>query len=106
MKPIRHPLAPGPGHRTPQTLLALDERDRYLREAADRFLPGMKDRPAAAMLHTKLARYRETAFERERSEALCPARHRGTITEWLWMILKAHDHVPSEVTIRRALAYS
>lgn len=96
----------GPGHRTPKTLLAIDERDRYLRAAADRFCIGMKARPAAAMLRTKLARYRETAFQRECSEALCPTRHRGTITEWLWMILKAHDHVPSEMTIRRALGYS
>jgi hypothetical protein len=43
MKPLRHPLVPdGRGHRTPQTLLLLDERDKLLIEAA-RFYPGASD---------------------------------------------------------------
>jgi hypothetical protein len=96
----------GAGHRTPATLLAIDERDRYLREAADRFCIGMKDRPAAAMLHSKLLLYRSGAWRRDESENLCPTRHKGTINELLWMTLKANDHVPSEMTIRRALGYS
>jgi hypothetical protein len=35
--PLRHPLLPvGRGHRLPQTLLAISERDHLLRECADR----------------------------------------------------------------------
>ena len=38
MKPLPYPMVPaGPGHRTPATMLALDERDRYLIEAAKFF---------------------------------------------------------------------
>jgi hypothetical protein len=106
MKPLRHPLVPGPGHRTPTTMLAIDERDRYLRAAADRFCAGMSDRGAGAMLRTKLMLYRSGAWRRDACEALCPPRHRGTIKELLWMTLKARDHVPSTMAIRRALGYS
>jgi hypothetical protein len=106
MKPLRHPLVPGPGHRTPTTMLAIDERDRYLRAAADRFLPGVSDRAAGEMLRKKLLRYRAGAWRRDASEALCPPRHRSTINELLWMTLKARDHTPSTMTIRRALGYS
>lgn len=105
MRPIRHPLVPaGPGHRSPQTMLALDERDALLREAADRFCVGMSDRAAAAYLSVRLTRYAECAWRRERGEALCPPRHVGTITGLLWMILKARDRVPSERLIRYVLA--
>jgi hypothetical protein len=96
----------GRGRRSNQTLLALSERDRYLRAAADCYCTGMSGRQAAKMLHTKLARFREGAWRRDRSEALCPARHRGTIAELLWCVLKVADRVPSEMTIRRALGYS
>lgn len=107
MKPIRHPLvSAGPGRRTPQTLLLLDERDRYLREAARLYCAGMSDREAAAFLRVRLSRYREGAFRRDASEVLCPARHRGYLMEYCWMILKVSDYVPSEMTIRRALGYS
>lgn len=38
--PVRHPLSPdGRGHRSPQTLLLIDERNKLLVEAA-RFYPG------------------------------------------------------------------
>jgi hypothetical protein len=40
---------------------------------------GMSDRQAALVLHARLARYREGAWRRDRIEALCPPRHRGTI---------------------------
>ena len=104
-KPLRHPLLPvGPGHRSAETLLRLDERDRYLREAASRFCIGMSDRAAAAVLFTKLARYREGAWRRDASEALCPVRHRGTVTQFLWMVLKCRDAVPGERLIRLVLA--
>ena len=92
MKPLRHPLVPdGRGHRTPQTLPFIDERDTLLREAADRFCVGMSDRQAAAMLHAKLARYREGAWRRDRSEALCPPRLAGRIDALMWMVLTVSD---------------
>lgn len=105
MKLIRHPLVPGPGHRTPQTLLAINERDRYLRAAADRFCVGLSDRAAGEMLRKKLLNYRSGAWRRDEWENLCPTRHKGTLNELLWMTLKARNQVPSEMTIRRALGY-
>jgi hypothetical protein len=109
MRPLRHSAfadaAPldGRGHRTPATLLVLDERDKFLVEAA-RFYPGTSDREIARQLRSALSRYREGRWRRDRSEALCPVRHAGTITAVLWMILKVRDHVPSERLIRMVLA--
>ena len=104
MKPIRHPFVPGRGRRTPQTLLAIDERDRFLREAARRYCAGMSERQAAEMLRSKLLRFRAAAWRRDASENLCPPRLRGTIGEFCWMILKVRDHVPSAGTIAASLA--
>jgi hypothetical protein len=56
------------------------------------------------MLRAKLVRYREGAWRRDRSEALCPPRHRGTITELLWCVLRVKDSLPSERLIRLVLA--
>jgi hypothetical protein len=93
------------GHRSPADVLARTIRDHLLRTAADRHCIGSSDRAAAAMLRTRLSRYREGAWQRDASEDLCPARHRGTITELLWTILKVRDAIPSERTIRAALAH-
>jgi hypothetical protein len=86
-------------------MLALDERDRFLIEAA-RFFPGASDREAARQLHTALLRYRETAWRRDRAEALCPPRYAGTVKATLFFVLKAHDRVPGDRTIRSVLARS
>ena len=94
----------GRGRRPPADVLARAIRDHMLRTAADRFCVGMKDRPAATILRTKLIRYRETAWQRERVEERCPARHRGTITELIWTVLKVRDAIPSDRTIRAVLA--
>jgi hypothetical protein len=83
-------------------LLAIDERDRYLIEAA-RFYPGVSQRETAHRLRTALSTYRDGRWRRDRSELTCPPRHRGRLDELLWMLCKVHDHVPSERTIRRAL---
>lgn len=111
MKPLRTielthavPLD-GRGKRSPADMLARSERDHFLREAARRHCVGMSERAAAATLCTKLARYREAAWRRERTEPLCPPRHAGTVTAMFWCVLKARDHAPSEPTIRRALAF-
>ena len=106
MKPIRHPLVPfdGRGQRPPADVLARAIRDHLLRTAADRFCAAASQREAATMLRTKLIRYRERAWRRNRVEVQCPDRHRGTVTELLWTILKIRDAVPCDRTIRAALA--
>jgi hypothetical protein len=64
MKPLRHPLVPdGRGHRTPQTLLLLDERDKLLIEAA-RFYPGASDREVGRLLRIALLRYQNGRWRR------------------------------------------
>jgi hypothetical protein len=79
-------LPVGRGHPTPAQMLSRDERDRYLVEAADRYCIGMSDNAAADYLLVRLARYRETAWREDYAHALCPARHRGTIREFFWMV--------------------
>ena len=93
------------GRRPPADVLARAIRDHLLRTAADRFCAGMKHRPAAAKLRTKLIRYREGAWRRDRVEVQCPDRHCGTVTELLWTILTIRDAIPCDRTIRTALAH-
>ena len=103
MKPLRHPLVAGPGCRTPQTLLLIDERDALLREAA-RFFPGLSHREVARRLRSALSIYRNGRWQRDCSEATCPIQHRDKLTAILWGILKTRDALVSDRTIRRALA--
>jgi hypothetical protein len=49
------------GHRLPSTLEAIAERDRLLRETADRFCAGMSNRQSAAFIHTALRAMRLAA---------------------------------------------
>jgi hypothetical protein len=92
------------GRRPPADVLARAVRDHLLRVAAARFCVGMRDRPAASFLRTKLIRYHQGAWRRDRVEVQCPARHRGTINELLWTILSIRDAIPCDRTIRAALA--
>jgi hypothetical protein len=94
----------GRGRRTPLTLLHLSVRDLFLRAAADIYCSGMSDRAAAAWLHTKLARYRECAWHRDRVEELCPPRLAGRIEGLMWCVLKCADRVVSERLIRLVLS--
>jgi hypothetical protein len=96
----------GAGHPTPAEMLSRDERDRYLIAAADQYCSGMSDNAAADYLLGRLARYAETAWRKEYAEALCPARHRGTISELFWMILKCRDRVPKARLVREVLRAS
>ena len=105
MKLLRHPLVAGPGQRSPSTLLMLDERDRYVIEAAAHF-QGLSDREIARRLRTAMLRYRDGPWRRDRSELTCPPQHAGKLAGVLWMLLRVRDHVPSDMTIRRALGYS
>jgi hypothetical protein len=89
------------GHRSPNTMLLLSERKHYLREAA-RFFPMCSQREQARRVYQALGRYRAGRWQRERSESTLPARCHG-LDAVLWMLLKARDTVPSEMTIRRSL---
>jgi hypothetical protein len=103
MKPLQHPLLPdGRGHgRTPATLLLIDERDRYLIEAA-KFFPGASDREIARRLRTALLRYQTGKWRRTSSEPRCP-HDAERLDAVLWSILRVKAHTPSETTIRRVL---
>ena len=92
----------GRGKRTPQTLLRLDERDRYPIEAAGHF-PGLTDREIARRLRIALMRYREGRWRRSRTDLTCP-HEAGNLTGLLWMLLKVRDAIPSERTIRAVLS--
>ena len=97
----------GRGHPTPAEMLSRDERNRYLIAAADRFCVGISDNAAADFLFAGLARYRETAWQRkDYAEALCPARHRGRIEEFYWMVLKSRDRLPGVRLVREVLRAS
>ena len=91
MKPLRHPLVAGPGCRTPQTLLLIDERAALLREAA-RFYPGLSQRETARLIRVALSRYQGARWQRERADLTCPVQHAGKLTAVLWKLLRVRDH--------------
>ncbi len=95
-----------PGQRTLRTCAALAERDRLLREAAKRFYGGLPVAAQAQHLHVQLTRYSAIAWVRERACEACPDRHRGTIHELLWRVLRLHDRVLSARSLRLILATS
>ena len=95
-----------PGQRSWGTRIALDQRDRLLRGAAECFLGGMSVAAQAECLHKTLSRYCASAWQRERVCEQCPGRHRGTIHELLWRVLKLHDRVLSVRSLRLILATS
>jgi hypothetical protein len=90
------------GHRRPETLAALDERDRLLSECASRFMPGDSARAAAHRMHDALVRYQCGPWRRERTSSGMPA-HRHGPGAYYWRLLKVRDYVPSERVIRRAI---
>ena len=95
-----------PGQRKWHTCAALAERDRLLREAAKRFYGGLPVAGQAQNLYVQLMRYSASAWVRERACEACPDRHRGTIHELLWRVLKLHDRVLSARSLRLILATS
>jgi hypothetical protein len=94
----------GPSHgRTRAVELLISERNALIRDAA-RFFPGCRDREIARRLRDRLSTYRNGRWLRDRIEATCPAQHRGKLLQVLWLILRTIDAVPSDRTIRAALA--
>jgi hypothetical protein len=92
------------GRRPPADVLARAVRDHLLRVAAARFCVGVSDRQAAMMLRTKLIRYRQGAWRRDRFEVQCPARLKGALNELFWTLLKVRDAAPGDRTVRAALS--
>ena len=91
--------------RTRAVELLISERNALIRDAA-KFYPGCGDREVARQLLIALARYRNGRWLRDRSEATCPAQHRGKLVQVLWLILRTIDAIPSDRTARAALAQS
>ena len=91
MKPLRHGDLTNyvelRGRRPPADVLSRAIRDHLLRLAAERHCRGMSDREAAETLRTKLGRYRECAWQRDRICEACPDRHRGKLNELFWQVL-------------------
>ena len=107
MKPLRpsifdDAMPAGPGRRTPQTLLLIDERARYLVEAA-RFYPGVSDREVARRLRRSLVLYQQGRWRRSRSDLTC-AHPVGHLDAVLWCLLNIRDAIPSERLIRLAIS--
>ncbi len=96
----------GPGQRAWHTCEALAQRDMLLRHAASCFLGGLSVTEQALRLHVELSRYRASAWARERVNDECPERHRGTIYENLWQVLKLRDAVLGPRSLRLILATS
>jgi hypothetical protein len=104
---IRHFLASSAtdlrGKRSPSTLLSISERNNFLRMAAAKFCAGMSNRQAGTWLNDKLRQYERGAWRRDKALAECPVRYVGTITEILWMTLKARNAVPGARLIRQVI---
>lgn len=99
------PISDRRGHRSPNTLLMLDERDAKLVATARRFFSGMSHRETAHRLRSRLLIYQSGRWRRTSAE-LRPPHDADSLDAALWCLLRIKDHVPSEMTIRRALAYS
>jgi hypothetical protein len=102
IKVTRHDFDFGRGKRTPQTLLLLDERDKFVVEAR-KFYVGLSDREVARRLRFRLSVYRDGRWRRTRSELWCP-HPADRIEATLWKLLRARDAIPSTRTIRAALS--
>ena len=94
----------GRGHRSPQTLLMLDERDAMLREAAAMFFPGDSMNATAKQLHRALDRYCCGAWLRERVAITLPSRHLGRLDGFCWRLLRTVNRVPGESRIRQIIS--
>lgn len=82
------------------------EYDALIIECRRKFLADRRDRDAAREIEIGLNRYRASAWQRDRSDAACPARLRNTIKGAYWAILRAREREISAERIRKILARS
>src|SRR6266702_3124517 len=100
---LREMLRTQPGQRRLETLAALAERDRLIRELAATCYPGLNRNQQSVRIHDELARYRGATWTRTRADAEC--RHGDRRRRLLWAILKARGgHVPCSRLINEILA--
>lgn len=107
MKPVdprEFGIVPPLRTRRPETVIARQNCERLYRFGAAVHFAGLSAREQARLLHQAVKRLRQTSWQYERTARTCPRRHRGKITEVCFAILRVHDAVPSERTIRRALS--
>ena len=94
----------GRGKRSRQTKLLISERDALLRSIVGQFYPSVSHRDAAHRLRRSWLLYQQGRWRRTCVE-LKPPHDAGTLDAALWRLLWIGDYVPSEMTIRRALAF-
>jgi hypothetical protein len=92
----------GRGQRTEQTRRILDARNALLVQIACRFYPGVTIRQTANRLRSRLLIYRNGRWRRTSSAEQSP-HDADSLDDALWCLLRIRDHVPSTMTIRRAL---
>lgn len=99
----------GPGQRSAATRERLAERDRLVREGAERFYPNTRPARTAKLMATTMHRFEAVAWRHwpgESTPEACPARYANDVRSVAWHILKAGAAIPGERTIRRILATS
>ncbi|GAB9242095.1 hypothetical protein BDS110ZK12_39380 [Bradyrhizobium diazoefficiens] len=95
---LRGALRTQPGQRSPETLAAIAERDRLIRELAATYFPGLSRNQQAKAIRRDLLRYAGGEWRRTRSDEVC--RHRDDRRRLIWQILELRGgHVPAVRTI-------
>ena len=101
---LRQALHTQPGQRRPETLAAIAERDRLIRELAATCFPTLTRNQQSMRIHAELARYASTTWTRTRADLEC--RHRDDRRRLIWQVLKARGgHFPSVRTINQILSF-
>ena len=97
-------IRPGPGESTLAATFQRHRRDAILREVAQRFMPGAPPAAQARQMAQRWHRYASSGWVRERHHDEVPQHRVGTPEASFWRIMKAHDQVLSERSIRSILA--
>ena len=97
-------IRPGPGESTLAATFQRHRRDTILREVADRFMPGAPPAAQAREISKRWGRYAASGWVRERLQDEMPQHRIGKPEAAFWRIMKAHDQVLSERSIRSILA--
>ena len=84
---------------------AIRERDRALRELAQRFYANLSVAAKARKIHALTIRYAASAWRMDRQHADMPDHYRGTAKQFLWRAFRAGAAVPvSERTLRNIVS--